>query len=80
MQLAHEDLLEFMQTELNIDVEQVDDDTPLFSGGILDSTTIVELILFLEQRGGFRITAEEINLDNLDTLNKIMTFVKIKPR
>lgn len=50
-------------------------DTDLFETGILDSLQLVELLLQLERRFGFRIAIENIDLDNLRTLSRIARLV-----
>lgn len=46
-------------------------DTDLLESGILDSFQFVELLAELEQRFGFRLRLEDIDLDDLRTLKRI---------
>jgi D-alanine--poly(phosphoribitol) ligase subunit 2 len=46
-------------------------DTDLLESGILDSFQMVQLLFELEQRFGFRIKLEDIDLDDLRTLSRI---------
>jgi len=50
-------------------------DTDLLETGILDSFQFVELLFALEQRFGFRIKIENIDLDDLRTLSRIARLV-----
>jgi methoxymalonate biosynthesis acyl carrier protein len=50
-------------------------DTDLLETGVLDSLQFVELLLQLEQRFGFRVKVEDINLDDLRTLERIARLV-----
>lgn len=50
-------------------------DIDLLESGILDSFQVVELLLELEQRFGFRIKIEDIELDDLRTLSRIARLV-----
>lgn len=50
----------------------------LFSGGILDSMNLVELIGFLESSYGVHITPSEVCLENLDSLERITQFIDRK--
>ena len=52
-------------------VEVPSPDTDLLETGILDSFQFVELLFALEQRFGFRIKIESIDLDDLRTLSRI---------
>jgi acyl carrier protein len=52
-------------------------DTDLLESGILDSFQMVELLSELEQRFGFRINIEHIELDDLRTLSRIARLVAV---
>jgi methoxymalonate biosynthesis acyl carrier protein len=56
-------------------IEVPSSDTDLLETGILDSFQFVELLLQLEQRFGFRIKIEDIDLDDLRTLSRIARLV-----
>jgi D-alanine--poly(phosphoribitol) ligase subunit 2 len=56
-------------------VEVPSSDTDLLETGILDSLQFVELLLQLEQRFGFQVKVEDINLDDLRTLARIARLV-----
>ncbi len=53
-------------------------ETPLISGGILDSLATVKLVMFLEQQFGVEVHAYEVNADNLETLDLIANLVRGK--
>jgi len=44
--------------------------------GILDSTGIMELILFVEEEFGFRVAEEEMIPENLDSIDNLVAFVQ----
>ena len=46
--------------------------------GILDSTGILELILFLEETYGIKIEDDELVPENLDSIENIIRFVGTK--
>jgi acyl carrier protein len=54
----------------------LDYDTPLFSGGLLDSLSVLELVTLVEKETGKPIPPEEITLENFDTMNKISQFIE----
>ena len=64
--------LENIQTLLSdtfgLPATELEENTVLFSSGLLDSFHLVELIPVLEKASGRRIKPGEINLENLDTL------------
>lgn len=53
-----------------------DDDTSLMAANVIDSTGVLELILFLEERFGVRVTDTEATPKNLDTVRRIVDFVQ----
>lgn len=51
------------------------DDDSFVEQGIVDSTGILELVLFLEQSFGLTIPDEDIIPDNLDSVDKLCRYV-----
>lgn len=68
-------LKEFLPGE---DPEQLTESTPLITGGILDSLTTLKLVSFLEEQYGIQIEAHEADVDNLNTIEKIVDLVDSK--
>ena len=68
-------LAEFLPGE---DPDSLTNDTPLISGGILDSISTVKLVTFLEEKFGIQFQAHEISSDHLETLDLIATTVQNK--
>ncbi len=52
----------------------IDDDTELFSGGLIDSLSVMDLVCLVEEEIGCEIPPSMITLDNFDTLNRIVRF------
>ena len=52
----------------------LDDDTGLFSGGLIDSLTVMELVSFVEGEIGRAIPPAGITLENFDSINRIARF------
>lgn len=53
-------------------------DTSFLNEGIIDSTGILELIMFLEETFGIQIEDHELTQENLDSLNNIAQFIEYK--
>ena len=53
-------------------------DSSLMENGIIDSTGVLELINFLEDKFSISIENEELIPENLDSINNICTFVDSK--
>jgi len=54
------------------------DDDSFLEKGILDSTGVLELVGFLEKQFSIRVESDELVPDNLDTLNKLVSFIEKK--
>ena len=54
----------------------VDYDTPLISGGIVDSFSMVSLKVFLEKKYKIQIPDAKATPEAFDTVNKIVALVK----
>lgn len=53
-------VVEFLESELGVDLSDVANSDPLFSSGIVDSFALVTLMMHLEQQGGFRINPGDV--------------------
>lgn len=51
-------------------------DTLLFSSGALDSVAMLNLITFVEETTGIEIRADEVTLENFDTIERILRFAR----
>lgn len=58
--------------------DELTDTTPLITGGIFDSLSTLKLVQFLEERFGIRIEAHEVDVDHLNTLDRIASLVEAK--
>lgn len=54
--------------------EPLSAESPLFSTGLLDSMTMLNLIAFVEERAGIQVRAEDVTLDNFDTPARIARY------
>jgi len=55
---------------------QIDPDEKLISSGIIDSFSLVDLALFVEDTFGVLINDSELNADTFDTLNQLVELIK----
>lgn len=60
------------------DESELDSNASFLENGIIDSTGVLEIILFLEQQFGIRIKDEEMVPNNLDSVANIVNFVEMK--
>ncbi|WEK03710.1 MAG: acyl carrier protein [Candidatus Devosia phytovorans] len=68
-----DELRDYLQTELSIE-QALDDDTELFSTGLLDSVSMMSVIMFIEQRSGGEVRPADVTLDNFDTIGRIVAY------
>lgn len=57
---------------------QLANDESFLDGGIIDSTGVLELVGFLEQRYAIPIGDEELVPENLDSIERVAVFVERK--
>lgn len=58
--------------------DSLNGDDSFFEKGIIDSTGVLELVSFIEETFDIKVANEELIPDNLDSLNKIVPFIKRK--
>lgn len=69
-------ILEYVIDEYADEGDDVTFDTPLISGGLVDSFSMVSLKRFLEMKYKISIPDEEASPEAFDTVNKIVALVK----
>lgn len=74
MTLDEKTLIKFVRQTLG--VEDVTTNTELFSTGLLDSVSMVNLIAFMEQSSGIVVRPEDVTLENFDTPERILRFTQ----
>ena len=60
------------------DDDTLGDEVSFLGKGIIDSTGILELVSFIEEKYSVSIDDEELIPDNFDSLNKLSTFITKK--
>ena len=60
------------------DQDELNNDDSFMDNNIVDSTGILEIIEFLEEECSIKIEDEEMIPDNLDSIQKIVSFVERK--
>jgi acyl carrier protein len=72
-------ILSFIREDLLEDEDvEIDEDTSLFEGRVLNSLKLVEVIVFLEETFKIKIDPSEVNIDNLDSVSKILGLIERK--
>jgi len=74
-----EKLAAFIKTELMRSPNYpLRDDEPLITGGLVDSFSLVELALFIEEAFGVHFDDIELTADNMNTVNQILGNIQAK--
>ena len=60
------------------DESALQDDDSFLDGGIIDSTGVLEIILFIEETFGIKVNDDEMLPGNLDSVNNLAAFVNRK--
>lgn len=55
--------------------EELTDETPLISGGILDSISTLKLVAFIEDHFAVIVEAHEAGVDHLDSVGRITRLI-----
>jgi acyl carrier protein len=76
--MLEQELLDYVCKRTSAVNVAIDFDTLLFSEGILDSMSAVEITALVERRTGVHFATADINLDNLDSIRRILRFVQSK--
>ena len=58
--------------------DELTDETPLITGGILDSISTLKLVAFLEDHFGVTVEAHEAGVENLDSVGQISRLIAEK--
>ena len=74
MALKRDSIATYIESTFGVDKAELGDDTPLFSSGLLDSFSVADLLMFLEDAGNFVVEPEEVVPENLDSIGKIVEF------
>ena len=75
MAFSRDDLVKFLSTKTRADLSSVEDSTELFSTGLVDSFAMVDLLFFLEKYLPGKVGPDDVSIDNLDTIERILKFV-----
>jgi acyl carrier protein len=58
--------------------QNLHDDTPLRTSGILDSLATLKLVSFVEEQYGIEVHAHEASIENFDRIESIASFIQSK--
>lgn len=57
-----------------VEQDELEDDAPLFSSGVIDSLDLLDLVVLVESELNTKVTPGQLSLENFDSINKIIGF------
>ena len=73
-----ERLKTFIENDLMDQPVHLTAETPLFSSNLLDSLALLDLLSFLEEEFSIKVRAEDVQMENLDTIGFIAQLITTK--
>jgi len=74
--LTPDQIRQFLIRELGAVDAEVEPEALLFSSGAIDSFSLVSLVAFVEKHCDFQVGADEMTLDNWDSIARILKFIE----
>jgi acyl carrier protein len=75
----HETLSEYLANEVfKQPQKKIGKDEALISSGLIDSFSLVDLALYIEDNFGVRIDDTELNAETFDTLDQLCALIRAK--
>ncbi len=74
MSSIQDELLEYIRKELAGGKAELDAETSL--AGVVDSTAVMEIVVFLEGQYGFDVEIDDITPDNFGSVSKLVSYIE----
>lgn len=74
--ISFDTIVEFFQDELGLDTDGITPETLLFTDSIVDSFALVSILMFLETQANIQINPRDVNLDNFDSIERMLAYVE----
>jgi acyl carrier protein len=76
---SKKEIMAFIMNDLaKDDTLAITEDTSLLEEGIIDSTGVMELVAFLEEKFDVKVEDDEIIPDNLSSVNRVLRYLNSK--
>ena len=69
------DIRAFLCNLVYMEEDEIDNEDPLFSTGIVDSVSLIELVGYVEKRASIKVSPGQLTLQNWDSINRIRDFI-----
>lgn len=77
MALCPESLISYLHQRQGLDLSELTEDALLFSNGLLDSFSMVDLIMFVEKEGDLAVSPADVTLENFDSIGRILAYARV---
>ena len=73
--VSEQGLYKYFEQELGVPTAELTAETALFSSGLVDSMSLLSLVTYLEETLSRQVHPEDVDLENLDSVAKILRLV-----
>lgn len=75
--IIREQIRDFLQQNFLYagDAHRLDDDASLIESGVIDSTGVLELVLFVEETYRIQVEQEDLQPENFDSVRSVVEYV-----
>ncbi|XBX10018.1 acyl carrier protein [Enterocloster clostridioformis] len=71
-------LRRYLQKEIFFSNEEIEDDQQLIDSGMIDSISIVKVIIFMEKTFNISFTEEDMDPENFESLQAMIRTIELK--
>lgn len=75
MSTLERSLIEYVARAAGVPAHDIGLGTQLFSAGLLDSMSVLDLTLFIEREAGIPIPVADVSMQNFDSIERILGYV-----
>jgi len=69
----------YIEKSFRCDLSTVSDDDSLFTSGVVDSLSLLEILSFIERESGTAVPLDEVSIDDIDTLRSLAALGRTAP-
>jgi acyl carrier protein len=80
MNEAEKKVAAFLRDHLMVDEDNLHPETLIFTDGIVDSFSLMEIIQFVEESEGVEVSDGDVTLENFDSISRIAAYVTRKKK
>lgn len=78
IEIIKSEVKDYIKSASLAEIDEVKDTELIFENGLLDSMGLLFLIEFLDENFGVKVSDEELNPSNFESINTIVSFVSNK--